>query len=462
MVQFVENAKQPKLSTAQQLGRGLGAAGESLAQSYSERLQGQKRQQELQEENEAIMRETGIDMSGITGQKQREEYFKQAIQGKREKELEGNKQQGRLGLEGGKQTNRLALEGMKQQGKQIGNEEKSAQGQVVTDALNRLTGMDLSGLTPQMQTEFLKKHLKTPEHDKIRDLLIKEGVEPEEAELYSYLTIGGQTELVKNLLESKERGRGGSFKSGVGIGEISENGPQQKESFDSQFKKHIAQQDLGIKPSEKVSREKERYDTGLKQYQEAGTKLRGMARDKERLDILETLSNSKKLPKDLERLNVDEKGALRFPFLASPESQRFVKTLNEFSSGAKDTFGSRVTNFDLSQYMTRYPTLLNSGEGRRQLIQQMKIVNDINSLYYKNLKDVYDKAGGVRKLDADAAERFAELKSEDKLNSLIDKFNIIGEFPTRPSASEFKGKKIEDTETGEIFISDGTDWIPQE
>ncbi len=177
---------------------------------------------------------------------------------------------------------------------------------------------------------------------------------------------------------------------------------------------------------------------------------------------MEDLNKSKKLPKDLQRLNIDEEGNLRLPFASSPEAQRYVKTLNEFSVGAKDTFGSRVTNFDLQQYLKRYPTLMNSEEGRKQLLEQMKIVNQINAVYYKNLKNVYDKAGGVRNIDADIAERFAEQLSEDKVNELSKRFKDIGQFSTKPQASEFEGKKIRDKETGEIFISDGTDWVPQE
>lgn len=238
--------------------------------------------------------------------------------------------------------------------------------------------------------------------------------------------------------------------------------PKKKKDINTEIKKHLESQDAELIPSEKVARGKERYDTGLKQYQVASEKLRGMTRDKERLDILESLNKTKKLPENFGRLNVDKEGNLRLPFLASAETQRFVKTLNEFSAGAKDSYGSRVTNFDLAQYMKRYPTLLNTAEGRKQLLEQMKIVNQINSVYYKNLKSVYDKAGGVRKIDSDVAERFAEELSEEKISELTKKFSEIGQFSSQPSASEFKGRKIKNKETGEILVSDGENWVPEE
>lgn len=284
---------------------------------------------------------------------------------------------------------------------------------------------------------------------------------------------GARTELTRAALEA--RGRGIDLDKLLGgIDEFSSSEQNNSDQQTSQFKEEpenkvfdelkntLSAQDKELLPSEKITRGKERYDSGLKVYQEAGSKLRGMTRDKERFDILEGLDKSDKLPKGLARLNVDKEGNLRLPFLASSDAQRYVKTLNEFSAGAKDTFGSRVTNFDLAQYLKRYPTLLNTKEGRRQLLDQMKLVNKINSVYYKNLKKIYDKAGGVRNIDSDVAERFAEQLSEPKTNELSEKFKQIGEFSSKPSASEFKGKKIRDKDTGEIFQSDGENWLPAE
>ena len=90
----------------------------------------------------------------------------------------------------------------------------------------------------------------------------------------------------------------------------------------------------------------------------------------------------------------------------------------------------------------------------------MKIVNEINSEYYKNLQDVFAKSGGARKIDADVAQDFAERKSEKRISELVKKFDEIGEFTSQPAASEFKGRKIRDKNTGEILISDGTNWTP--
>jgi hypothetical protein len=299
-----------------------------------------------------------------------------------------------------------------------------------------------NALERKAQTEKLKGEYAadSENYDKIKDVF-----GPKFADIWLATGQGERTALTKAALEARSRGIDldkilgfeGTKKESISSLSEAESLTKSKEKVFEELKKIKSEQDEGLLPSEKVARGKERYATGLKEYQEASTKLRGMDRDKERLDILESLNKSDKLPKNLARLNVDKEGNLKLPFLTSAEAQRYVKTLNEFSAGAKDTFGSRVTNFDLAQYLKRYPTLLNSTEGRRQLIEQMKIVNRINSIYYKNLKNIYDKAGGIRNIDADVAERLAEQLSEEKIGQLAEKFNQIGQFSSKPVASEF-------------------------
>lgn len=321
----------------------------------------------------------------------------------------------------------------------------------------------------KLQSDKLKGDYKADEENYKK---IKDAFGTKFAEIWMASPQGARTKLTGAALEARSRGIDLDKMLSTGGGQTPDimqtnemNPPiEQEDKLEKNVFNELNdiknQQDKELLPAEKIARGKERYTTGLKEYQEAGTKLRGLTRDKERIEILEGLEKNKKLPKGLGRLNVDKDGNLRLPFLASKDSERYVKTLNEFSSGAKDTFGSRVTNFDLTQYLRRFPTLLNSAEGRRQLYDQMKIVNQINSIYYKNLKKVYDKAGGVRNIDSDVAERLAEKLSESKVSELSDKFKEIGDFKSLPAASEFKGKKMRDKKTGEVFLSDGENWVP--
>lgn len=345
--------------------------------------------------------------------------------------------------------------------------------------IGELIGQDISNIrNPDVQRQILGSYLSRQEQqEKLRGEYeadeesynkIKAAFGQKFADVWKASPTGARTALTHAALEA--RARGIDLDQMLSISEI----PGQENAYAEQgmnldpeqqsmqeLQDIIANQDEGLVPEEKFKRSEKRFETGFKEYKEASTKLQGLTRDKERLDILENLNQSQKLPKGLGRLNVDKDGNLRLPFLGSNEAQRYVKTLNEFSAGAKDTFGSRVTNFDLAQYLKRYPTLFNTKEGRRQLLDQMKLVNQINSVYYKNLKKVYDEAGGARAVDADRAQALAERMSEKKVNELTEKFRQVGQFSSKPRASEFKGKKIRDKETGEIFVSDGNEWMPE-
>lgn len=347
--------------------------------------------------------------------------------------------------------------------------------------LSELMGRDVKNIrNPDFLKQMLSSHLDKElmssklkgefEADKANYKKIKEAFGQKFADVWLATGQGERTALTKAALQARARGidlekllslgeMGGAESSPASPFEQLQS-PEEPDLFEK-LQNISATQDTGLLPEEKVSRGKERYATGLKEYQEATTILHDRAQDKERLNILESLNASDKLPKNLSRLNVDKEGNLKLPFLASADAQRYVKTLNEFSSGAKGTFGARVTNFDLAQYMKRFPTLLNTKEGRRQLLEQMKLVNQLNSVYYKNLKKVYDEAGGVRNIDSDRAEYLAEKLSEPITEQLTQKFKQIGQFSSKPSPAEFKGKRIRDKETGEIFISNGENWIPE-
>ncbi len=115
-------------------------------------------------------------------------------------------------------------------------------------------------------------------------------------------------------------------------------------------------------------------------------------------------------------------GEILIPALASEAAQQFSKTINDFTVSAKDSYGSRVTNFDLNQFMKRLPNLANSEAGRKKIIEQMKIINDLNSLREKTLHDVIDKHGGIRNIDYDEAERLTNKKIKKQTDELKKKF----------------------------------------
>jgi hypothetical protein len=430
MVQFL-NLPQKKASTSTRFAEAINkVAGQDIPEYFMQQKQLQQQKQELEEEDE-IFEELGIKTRGIKDPEARKEVIKtglESIQKQKlfEQQINAKRDQQDIDSEADQENFATIQENFGDKFAKIWQAApQGARTELVKSALEAIgRGYDLN----QLLEDSAQKRLSPKSIQDQKNGLVDNGEDQFEDKM-SPIAENHQTTPEKEIL--------------------------------NRLRASLKSQDEGLLPNEKIARGKERYASGSKVYLEASDKLKALKDDQDRYHILSKLEESKKLPKNLGRLNIDNEGNLRFPYGSTPEAERFVKTLNEFSASAKNTFGARVTNFDLAQYMKRYPSLLNSAEGRRQILQQLKIVNEINSVYYKNLKKVYDKAGGARNIDSDVAQRFAEELSENSVGKLRTKFDEIGLFPTLPSASEFKDKKIRDEKTGEILISDGENWVPQ-
>ncbi len=266
--------------------------------------------------------------------------------------------------------------------------------------------------------------------DEISDVFQNFGMDKDvadrNAQLYSSLTTGGQTKFGEMLIDQIQRGQLGGFKGLQGEKPMSNIERAKKEIGDMEQASSILEsRDLGLKPVERVKREDQRYKINLKSYDEWQDKTRSLADENRRLDVMEQLNESDKLPKGVGLLNVDKMGNLRFPFLSSKESQKYQKLLNEFVQNARDSFGARVTNFELDVFLKRLPTLWNSKEGRQAVLKQMKIVNQINNLYETGKLEAFKKSGGIRKLDVDQAEEYSMAKNKSRINELEQEYRRL-------------------------------------
>lgn len=240
--------------------------------------------------------------------------------------------------------------------------------------------------------------------------IIKSRYGEEAAEIFDAAPEGGKTAIIEHLLENEQRSTGLSQKLGS---EESEEKPSMK----------TIDYDKGLTPKERVNRQNNRYDKNLPLYQVTQEKTAALEHEKDSLETLAELS-----PKigGWQRVNINpQTGSLIIPALASPEAQRFVKTVNDFTVNAKDSFGARVSNFELDRFMQRLPTLANSIEGREQIIRQMQIINDMNLLRNQTLKNVFEEHGGIRNLDYDEAERIADKMNKPRMTELKNEFKKI-------------------------------------
>ncbi len=275
-------------------------------------------------------------------------------------------------------------------------------------------GMQLAGQKENKQNQY--ENLRG--EDDQRYNTVKDIFGEKAANLYKAAPEGGKTQLLKGMLETAQRG--GNFDEFLN----SQMPDQQNKEIGEETGIKTIDFDKGLTPKERAQRQNQRYSTNLPLYEESQKKSIGLEAEKEHLEILEELSPQIKA---IERFNMNpQTGELFFPGLASPEAQRFVKTINDFTVQAKDSYGSRVTNFDLNQFMKRLPTLANSEEGRRQIINQMKIINEINAEREKSLQKVIDEHGGIRNIDYDQAQRMADKLSSKRISELKKQFSKVG------------------------------------
>lgn len=286
-------------------------------------------------------------------------------------------------------------------------------------------------LDPKDYQEIRKFQMIEKQKPLIKQSLIDAGMSEEKADLFSDLysnaSLGGQTELMKPIADFINRQGEGEPKTAQ-IESSTEEWPDISEGF---------------KPtaSEAFKTSAKRESVNIPLYNENEKKLHSLEAEGMKIKRLQQLNP--KMPEGFfGKANIEIKsGELRIPAGASPETQLYVKTLNDFLVNAKDSFGSRVTNFDLASFMKRLPTLANSKEGRDLILKQMKIINDINQLHDKSLKEVYDHYG-VGKINAQQARQIADKRSEKQKQNLIDQYDRLDGLMDEMEPQKNESRKI--------------------
>lgn len=300
------------------------------------------------------------------------------------------------------------------------------------------------------------KYAGPEEIDRMSKLFQGFGMNPEAAErtasLWGYATVGGQTEIAKYIVDQIARNQFLPPGQQMNLEQLGQKPPmagQPAPQFGQNQEQPLeAQVDISDQistpsgqiseqaefqfpevdvfedrtPKERASLKSELLKSNNKEYADVSDSLRGANREMVRLDQLSRLNESGKLPQGFGRMNVNwTTGDILIPSLATPEAQLFVKTVNDFTTTAKDTYGARVTNFELGAFMKRLPTLANSEEGRRVILEQMKAVKELDALYDRSIKQVYDHYG-MQRIDRATAERIAEKMRQPQEERLMKRF----------------------------------------
>lgn len=192
-------------------------------------------------------------------------------------------------------------------------------------------------------------------------------------------------------------------------------------------------------PADRVKWRMTNQKENNKLLKETGDKLKSHENSLIRNRILKKINDSKKLPQKLGSAIINPEtgepyGVASLAGLVNEETQRFTKTLNDFLIDAKTYFGARVTNFDITAFKSRLPGLLNSESGRRVIIEQMRLMEELQKVHdeelYNGLKYYGDSAsyGQIQKVvdertSAKESEVIAKIDNIDEASKYLTKMN---------------------------------------
>lgn len=277
--------------------------------------------------------------------------------------------------------------------------------------------------------------------------------EPFKSRIENAPTVGAATAAYNQWIDESSRREGGN--------EFYQPGEGEEEQF--------VDYDKGLNPKERANVRESRYKTQTPLYNDLNDYTNTLGEYGLLIDRLEQINDSDKLPSGTGRFNVNPKtGELLLPNNATPEAQLYVKTVNEFLRGARDTFGARVTNFEVERFLARLPNLTNSPEGRRLIISQMKLFNERAELQNKALQKEINKYG-VRGIDWDRAIANTEKKIAPQLQAINKRIKTLdGQLDHLSNQVEekdkFKAKTKPGRQPGDVLMKDPSGnkmWVPE-
>lgn len=117
--------------------------------------------------------------------------------------------------------------------------------------------------------------------------------------------------------------------------------------------------------------------------------------------------------------------------LTDPDSQEFRKLSNDFVKSAKDIFGARLTQGEVNTFLTTVPSLIQTDEGKRRVITNMRSFNEAALARKKVADEVIKENGGRRPANF---EMIVEERLSPVLDALADAFKRGSSTEEKPPA----------------------------
>ncbi len=329
------------------------------------------------------------------------------------------------------------------------------------------------------------KSMKSAEEKEVEyQRLLDDDYPPEEARIYVESPPGVKQSLERNHRMEKARGIRGSSSQKEALAlqdqEVASSGvqeilPGQENAPTAPGEKLPAKENEWpeipppekMLPAEKIKWQNNNEKENIKSLKEVETKKKAFRDTGLLINSMTKGNESGKLPSGLGKLvSIDlDTGDIRpLAQLAgqiNPETELYVKNLKQFLKGAKEFFGARVTNFDVSSFMQQLPSLLNSEQGRRVILKQMELVNELESVHANELdKGIkhYGRNANYIDISRTVDEKVAAKESKllGKIDNVVEASQFLEKMSKNPKLfkdtvlmekdGEFRAVKLEDVE----------------
>jgi len=331
------------------------------------------------------------------------------------------------------------------------------------EAFSRM-GLDTTGIrNPQIRQKLLEGEMKRKEKAQEYDFdeksyeTIKGAFGPKFADVWKASPTGARTALTQAAIEATKRGQNVRQM----FEQMPEDATQPEERISKQAKidtfPNYKLPTKDMTPAEVVKYKKELRGYNSPILTESIKANKVLDTQLNSVKDLEKLNQSGKLPTGLARVFIDPKSGNIRPFaqmlqLVPKEAEEYVKIINDFTTQAKDSFGARVTNFELDRFMKRLPILSNSEAGRQLILQRMRVNAEADKLYHKKLKEIY-RHYGADNITPEDADALAEQLTMDESERLRDQGVQIDEEMDKISSLSNQ-KQQSDLPEGMILLLD--------
>lgn len=371
MIQMFEDTRRPSFS--EKLGRGVGGAASSLAQSYAERVGQQERQQQAED---AVKKLTGMDVKGLPME------FMEKVLG----------------------------EGLQQKGRENKSSIEELQNQRAIEALANLRNIDpekLKGLDVKTAETATR-----PSKEPVRRLSEKP-IDPEQKRALNE----SRSEPGFNEMDEVEQ-----YRTMVDKGVSPELAEKEAKLTSAQLERR----QKGFESSYKAQEDFINQTTDKYRAFESETKPR--------LLQMQKLASDDDLVSPTAAAFLESLG-IPYGVLEDPSSELYNKLSLDLLKGLPETYGSRIMKVEVDNFLKTIPALLNSADGRRMIASNMLKLGEMKEVYYNEMRKQQTGALDNNKpLPRDFQQRvFDQVKPQ--INRINDQFVKMSEIKSVPKGT---------------------------